>query len=362
MTFKTISASGAPYDLGRMIGKATREAVHRVSIHNPEQMATEQRWSGSDYVDQLIAATRHAFPQYIAEMQGMADGMDIPFKRVFMWNCRGDLLWPRDISPAVAAGLSDGCTTLIIPPRDNHGTSQPAMIAHNEDGSSDYYDQCFWVSAKPDNAPGFESFLYPGMIAGHTMGASHGGIVQTINNMRVHDLKVGVPRHFISRAILDCTTMDQALALLSRKDRAGGFHHNLGSVLEKRLVSVEAPASGCMIREISCDPTSPAVAHTNHLLSEELKNTPQEISHSSHVRQIRADELLKQGMLDHGGPTGILFDSLKDHEIHRQPGDDGDDYGQTLGTGIFELHSNTLSITLHDGPDNRNILTRQLTL
>ncbi len=358
MTIKTISASGKPYDLGRIIGEATRAAVHRVSMRNEEQKATEQRWTGSSYVAQMTAAARQTFPQYIQEMEGMADGMGIAFERVFLWNCRGDLHWPDDISPAMAAGLTEGCTSLIIPASSNH----PARIAHNEDGSQDYYDHCFWVSAKPDIGPGFESYLYPGMIAGHTMGASHAGIVQTINNIRVHDLKIGVPRHIICRAILDCTTMDQALDLLGRTDRASGFHHNLGSVLENRLASVEAPASGCLVREVTTDRTAAAIAHTNHLISAELRDTPQEISHSSRMRQGRADDLLGQGVLENQGPTGILFDTLAGHEIHRRPNDGGDDYGQTLGTGIFELGTDTLSITLHDGPDNRDILHRQIKL
>jgi len=347
MALTVISASGDAYSVGRMIGEEIAETVQRVTVHNEELVAAEQRWSASHYLDQLIAAARRTFPQYVRELEGMADGMGITFARAFLWNCRGDLHWPDDISPAVAAGLGEGCTSLIIPANDE----QPAVIAHNEDGSADYHEHCYWVSVKPDKGPTFESFLYPGMIPGHTMATNGAGIVQTINNIRVHDLGPGLPRHFVCRAVLDCTTMDEALELLKRTDRAAGFHHNLGSAREGRLVSVEAPASGYTARKVTAKP----VAHANHLIAPELREIPQHLTRSSDVRQSRADELLDRNALAEGGPTRILFDAQPGHEILRTPGDGNDDYGKTLATGVFELRADKVSVTVHDGPEHRNI-------
>ena len=354
MTLRVIKASGDAYNVGRMIGEAIAGTVRRVTMFNEELVATEQRWAGSSYVDRLLAAARHAFPGYVRELEGMADGMGVTFERAFLWSCRGDLHWPDDVSPAMAASLGEGCTSLIIPAAGD----RPAIIAHNEDGSADYHGSCFWVSAKPDEGPGFESFLYPGMIPGHTMGASGAGIVQTINNIRVHDLKPGIPRHFICRAILDCRTMDEALDLLKRGDRAAGFHHNLASAAEGRLASVEAPASGCTVTEITGAPS----AHANHLIAPGQKDKPQAVTRSSSVRQGRADDLLAQGALDDGGPTRILFDTEPGHEILRHPADGGDDYGKTLATGVFEMSKEGVSIAIYEGPDNRNIHSTRLTV
>lgn len=350
MKLKTITAMGDPYSLGRSIGEAIAPVVQQVTIRNEEMVITEEIWTGSDYVDQMMAASRHEFPQYVRELEGMADGMGISYERAFLWNCRGDLRWPDDITPAMAAELSEGCTTLIMPPTKD----LPATIAHNEDGSADYRNACFWLSATPESGPAVESFLYPGMMAGHTMGANSAGIVQTINNIRVHDLKPGIPRHFICRAILDCRTMDEALTLLGRRDRAAGFHHNLGSAAEGRLASVEAPASGCAIREI----TSVSVAHANHLIQSELADIPQTITHSSSIRQARANQLLGQDALKNGNPTDILFDHKPGHEILRSPTDGGDDYAQTLATGIFSLHQDTVSIDIKNGPSPESVFTK----
>jgi hypothetical protein len=352
MTLRQITASGDAYSIGRMIGAEIADTVQEVTVQNEEFIAAEQRWSGSAYIEQLMQAARREFPEYVRELEGMSDGMGIAFERTFLWNCRGDLRWPDDISPNVAAGLAEGCTSLIIPA----GEGKPATIAHNEDGSADYHGHCFWISLTPDNGPGFESFLYPGMMPGHSMGANNAGLVQTINNIRVHDLKPGLPRHFICRAILDCETMDQALSLLRRTDRAGGFHHNLGSARENRLASVEAPASGCVVREISGQPS----AHANHLITEELKDRAQEVTRSSSVRQDRADHLLEEGVLAHGNATDVLFDVQPGHEILRSPVDGGDDYGKTLGTGVFEMTANMVAIAVHDGPDSPSVISSQL--
>ncbi|MEH6405467.1 MAG: C45 family peptidase [Sneathiella sp.] len=340
MTITLIKATGDAYCMGRMIGQAIADTVQRVSLHNEEFIVAEQIWSGSDYLKQMQEAALQTFPKFVRELEGMADGMGQSYEKAFLWNCRGDLRWPDDISPTVAAGLSEGCTSVIIPT----SAKKVSVIAHNEDGSEDFDGACFWLSAKPDDGPAFESFLYPGMIPGHTMGANAAGIVQTINNIRVHDLKPGLPRHFICRAILECHSMDEALALLNRDDRASGFHHNLGSAREGRFTSVEAPASACVITDIVDTPS----VHANHLITEELKNYEQEITRSSFVRQARAESLLAAGALTDHGPTGMLFDKKPGQEILRVPTDGGDDYGQTLATGVFEMNTSGTSITVYD--------------
>ena len=346
MKLKTITANGDPYSIGHTIGKAIAETVHAVTVHVPELAEAELKWQGADYLQKLMDAARQSFPEYVRELEGMAEGMDIPFERAFLWNCRGDLSWPDDISPALAADLSEGCTSLIIPGADQ----KPNVISHNEDGNPEFHGSCFWVKVQPDTGPGFESFLYPGMIPGHTMGFNDAGIVQAINNIRVHDLKPGIPRHFITRAILSCKTMDEALNLLNRKDRASGFHHNLGSAKEELMCSVEAPASNCHVKKVK----TTISAHANHLISDDLRHMPQSITSSSTVRQNRADELLKQEALANEDPTAILFDRKPGSEILRAPTSEDDDYGKTLATGIFEMTKQNISVVVHDGPQNKD--------
>lgn len=346
-----ISAKGTPYDFGFQIGMAVRQTVHLVSVHNSEFLTLEEKWLGSDYAGQLLAAAKQSYPRYVKELEGMAAGVDLPFERIFLWNCRGDLRLPDNATPAVVNAAADGCTTLMIPGDLSLGKSH--LIGHNEDGSDDLHGSCFWLKAKPDDGLAFESYLYPGMMAGHTLGVNGLGLVQTINNIRVHDLKPGIPRHFISRAVLDCETLDQATEVLSRTDRASGFHHNLGQAGDDRLLSVEAPASGCVAQEI----IKPS-AHANHLIQEPFSTLDQSITKSSLVRQQRASQMVDAGIHKEGGVEAVLFDRTEAGKtIHRMPGDGSDDYGRTLVTGVFSIGSNTVDWALHDGPDQLSILS-----
>ena len=122
------------------------------------------------------------------------------------------------------------------------------------------------------------------MLPGHAFGVNRLGLVQTINNVRPHDLAIGVPRHVICRAVLDCHTLDEAIAILQRTDRASGFHHALGQAGDPRLLSVEAPASGCTMVEVQGP-----LAHTNHLVADDFRDLDQERQPSSLARQERAD-------------------------------------------------------------------------
>lgn len=352
MTLTLIKAAGMPFELGFQIGTAVRDTVHKISILNAEFTEAETKWAGTDYMRQMMQLTEKTYPDLTEELRGMAEGMGIAYERAFIWNCRGDLRWPDDISPKMAAELSEGCTSLLMPT----STAGHPVVAHNEDGSADYADQCFWLSALPAEGPAFESFLYPGMIAGHSMGANAAGIVQTINNIRVHDLKIGIPRHFICRAVLASDTLGSALSHIQRPDRAAGFHHNLGDATSGSLLSVEAPASACVIKEITTAPS----AHANHLVFDPIKTLDQSITRSSEMRQIRATELLVETTNAPIDPLSILLESKSDAEILRRPTDGGDDYGQTLATGIFTLSPSQIKIDIRHDYAHPETLARTL--
>jgi len=340
--FPRIEAGGDAHTFGRQIGERVGAAFRERVLGQPEFAETANLWKGSDYVSDLSQRARSAFPRYHRELEGMADGAGVDPDDLLIWNLRGDLRFPPDMAPAAAAALSDSCTTVMIPGDDN----KPGIIAHNEDGAPELDGGCYWLSARPDDGLAFESFLYPGLLPGNAFAANSAGLVQTINNIRVHDLKPGVPRHFITRAVLDCRTLDEAVAVIGREDRAAGFHHSLGQAGDRRLLSVEAPASGCAVREVA-----EGSAHANHLIDESLIDIPQAVTESSTIRQARADERGAAG----AGSAADAEAILADDEILRRPGDGMDDYGRTLATGVFAIEANGVHWTVHHKPEQSNV-------
>ncbi|RVD01730.1 peptidase C45, partial [Mesorhizobium sp. M7A.F.Ca.ET.027.02.1.1] len=283
-------------------------------------------------------------PRFVREIEGIAAGVGQDFETVFLWNCWGDLQLPEDVSPATKALAATGCTSLLIPGEGDG----PAVIAHNEDGDVEIARRCLWAEVEPDEGPAWSGFMYPGQLLGHTFGLNEAGLVQTVNNISAHDLQPGVPRQIICRAILDARSLDEAVEILRRKDRASGFHHNLGEAKTRRLLSVEAPASGCAIQEAA----SPR-AHANHLLFGELNGLDQTITLSSRNRQEAADRMIAEGALA-GGPEAVLFDETT--PIYR--GEYGrDDYAQTLATALFAIFPDRVEWRVHATPDERDALS-----
>lgn len=329
---ETIVARGDAFAVGQAIGRRGGQSVRDAAFHTAQYQALKP-WLGSDRLDALKAAALSAFPRHMREIEGIADGAGLPLDEIFLWNCRGDL---RDLDPALD---DSGCTTVLLP-------GETALIGHNEDGGADLAGLCFLCQVEPDDGPGFTAFCYPGMLPGHAFGVNRLGLVQTINNIRPHDLAVGVPRHVISRAVLDCRDLDQAVALLQRNDRAAGFHHALGQAGDPRLLSVEAPASGCTVREVRGP-----LAHANHLVADDYGDLDQDCQPSSVARQERADALIAAGAVAAGDPLAILFD--RDNAalpILRNGVEDGND-GYTLATVLFEITSQAVGWSVCHGPD-----------
>ncbi|MER8716572.1 C45 family peptidase [Mesorhizobium sp. M1295] len=338
-----IRAKGDAFSIGFALGQASASGFRERVLGTEEYRALDARWRGSDYLKTLETAARAAYPRFVREIEGIAAGAGQDFERVFLWNCRGDLRLPEDVSPATKALAATGCTSLLIPLESD----APAVIAHNEDGAAEFLGACLWVEVEGDEGRVWSSFMYPGMLPGHTFGLNKAGLVQTVNNISAHDLQPGVPRQIICRAILDTGGLDEAIEILKRRDRASGFHHNLGEAKTRRLASVEAPASGCAVREAA----SPR-AHANHLLFGEFDGLEQTITLSSSRRQAAADRMIAEGALA-GGAEVVLFD--KTTPIHCD-NDRNEDSGQTVATSVFALFPDRVEWRVHAAPDECDAL------
>lgn len=278
-----LTAKGTPHDLGRAMGRFGAEAMRRLILPS-DYWARTVAMAGSDRVRAMEAAARAAVPEIMEEVEGLAEGLDLPFDQVFAWVCRGDL----------RSDLPEGCTTVMAP-------GPPHVIAHNEDGGPEEVHDCGLLVAKPDHAPAFAAFLYPGSIPGTAFSITAEGLVVTVNNIRAAHAPAGVPRMMVGRAMLGCRSLDQALALLDGLPRAGGFHFTMAQAGDHRLLSVEFTGAVTSIAAV----TRP-MAHANHLVHAGMAGLPQRITQSSSDRQHRANALLGAGPLsiiqDHGGP------------------------------------------------------------
>ena len=321
---RTVTARGDAHAVGRALGEASAVALRDVIPGIGRFRTLMREWRGTERLRSLEAAARAAWPRYVREIEGIAAGAGVAFETVFLWNCRGDL--PQSDQGGHRATAA-GCTTVMVPRRNGH----PPLVAHNEDDEPELHGHCHIVDVRPEGGPGFVSFYSPGLIPGHAFAVNRAGLVQTVNDVRAEDRTIGVPRHLVCRAVLDCDGLDSAVSCISDTVRASGFHHGLAQAGDGRLLSVEAPASGCAVVEVDV----PRV-HANHLLHERFARTPQAISASSRSRQARAEALVAGGALDDGDPLSVLGDVGARLPIRRREKESGD-AGFTLATAVFRI-------------------------
>ena len=334
---ETLKVSGTPEEIGFAVGKNMADSIRETVLPLGKFQQSQRNWKGSSYLKKLDEAARNVFPAYVLELEGMARGAQVDYESLLIWNCRGDLPLLAGANLESAEHAPEGCTTLLYPSTED----ADAVIAHNEDGPPELDGHCRWLTVTQANGTKFSTFHYPGMLPGHTFSVNSHGLVQTINNIRVDDLQSGIPRHFICRAILDCSTMEEALAHLQRPDRAGGFHHSLGQPSGNNLLSLEAPASACEIKKIRC----PA-SHANHLLGEKFSGLSQTITDSSTFRQSMSEKSISESTSP--DPKSILFHQPSQGlSIFRRPKDGADDYAFTLATGFFQISASEVKWQIH---------------
>lgn len=328
MWFKPASISGARRRVGVELGKLGRARFGAFLDQSP-LWAALRPWRRHPYLDELAGHTQRALPAIWEEFEGMAEGLRVPLPDLLLWQSRGDLLHPA----------ADGCTSVAW-----RGREGVCWMGHNEDGDPYLHGRCALVDVRPDDAPGYVAFAYPGSLPGHAFGANRAALAQTVNNVRVRTRRAGVARIFLARAVLDCATLDEALELLNAHPRAGGFHHLLGSAAEGRLVGVESVPGVC-----SAAPVERGMGHANHLLHPGTASIAQVITDSSRARQQRIANLMDQWDADSGADcvVGALLDQAGELPILRTQKTDPDGEN-TLATALFELRDGGITLRVYD--------------
>ncbi|MBD3678385.1 MAG: 6-aminopenicillanic acid acyl-transferase [Rhodobacteraceae bacterium] len=325
----SVTSSGTPREIGRALGEAGRAAVRDVLLHVDYWHAVTDR-AHADAVRLMTENLRDVFPAIWEELQGLAEGLELPLEHVVAWNCRGDLM----------SNVPDGCTTVQIP-------GVIPVIGHNEDGLPGFRGHAFIARLTPNDGPALMSFCYPGSLPGHTFGVNAAGLVQAVNNLRLHDVSAQIPRIGLGRGVLACQSLDEALAMLGRHNASGGFHMTLAQAGDPRVMSVEFGGGACSARVIE----APCV-HANHALHLKREEPGQMITQSSQDRQARGMAMLADGNMN---PLAILRDtSGPGLPVHRCQPDDPDNEN-TLATAVFHVGRSDVEWSIYDQNSDRPV-------
>ena len=112
-----------------------------------------RRWRGHPFVAALRQAALAAYPDLVAELDGIAAGVGWPAEDIFLWNCRGELIH----------NAPDGCTTLPRATRTARAGSRTTRTAIRTCASAACSSTCSRRASRVSSA------LLPGSLPGHTL-------------------------------------------------------------------------------------------------------------------------------------------------------------------------------------------------
>jgi len=317
--------SGTPHEIGLQLGAFGRAAVHSHLLQS-SAWAELMQWQGHPSVAHMQKLVKEHFPAIWHELQGLAQGLELDFEQVFIWNARGDL-W---------AHAPDGCSSVL------QSTPHP-RISHNEDGDPGFYGHCGLVKVQPQEGVEFISFIYPGSIPGHTFGINAHQLSFTVNNIRALFAQAGVPRMVLCRAALNCVDHEQVIELLRAHPRSGAFSLNIGDHY-RHVHNVEFNDAIVSVQRIQRP-----YFHSNHSIHPAMRDFPQRITGTSGYRQLQGQALVEQPKFDRN-PLAILGnDEHPRFPIYRRQADDTDNEN-TIATADFHYHADEVHWEVYDGP------------
>ncbi|PIS22621.1 hypothetical protein COT50_00905, partial [candidate division WWE3 bacterium CG08_land_8_20_14_0_20_41_10] len=221
------------------------------------------------------------FPNLIVETEFIAKGADVGIIDYYFMNNR-EVYDPAEYGDKKNSVNQDHCTVVA---GFNLGK---LVIGHNEDWSLDALGDLYILKAKIGETA-FIGLNYATGVCGLSASMNNYGLVQCVNDIYQTN-KIGVPKNYLARAILEIKTLDEAENLIKKTPRGSGFNHVLAQGSEIRNIEIAGEHLG-----VQKSINNPYV-HTNHYLVPELQRFEKFHTKSSEARYLRAKQLISDNM------------------------------------------------------------------
>ncbi len=287
-----IEARGAHREVGLQIGRQCKPQIVDLLSHLRGNVPANATWEAMlDQSEVYLAHSRAAYPRYVEELEGIAEGAGASFDEVFLSMC--EELWEP-------AAWGKGCTDMAA--RGRATLDGSTLIAHTNDLSPDAETRLVILKIRAGDEPEFLG-ISPGGIA-ISAGFNAAGISLTGNQLNSNDVRPGVPRLLVVRAILGSRTLSEAMGHCLLTGRASSYNNVIADG-SGEVYSMEGSATDCEAIYIEND----ILAHANHYASQAMRRFELDRSSlaNSIIRHNRAEYLLRQ---NHGKLTPDLFRTL----------------------------------------------------
>jgi len=335
-----VYVEGSHYEMGRQIGTNRKEAVQQMlSVYRRYFDEEAERIGITGWSEAILHARKYlpfaeeSVPHYVEELQGIAEGADTDFNDVLVLNC---------VEAITEDALHASCTSLAAAPEITADGS--VLVGHNEDWLPDDLDTVYLVHAKPQDEPAYLAITYGGLLP--NVGFNEHGIAQCCDSVYPRDARIGVPRIFVSRAVLAARTLADAIRAALHRRRAAGYNHLIVH-LSGEMYNVEVSAGDFEV----VYGIDGILAHTNNYLSrrmQAIEKDSQELI-ASRVRYNRAIRLMRsqRGKLSMKSFQAILSDHVNYPQSicsHISETDPPLERQQTIASLLIDLTTRTMHV------------------
>ncbi|HEY7879281.1 MAG TPA: C45 family peptidase, partial [Streptosporangiaceae bacterium] len=269
-----VRVEGSSYQRGRQYG---RQAATRVRLSVQAYQQTFAHYAGWDWPAVRREAARFeapigsVMPAYLEELRGIADGASLDLADVLAINVRTEVMYAAKARQAPTAARIPAqfsqpaeCSAFACVPAP--GQNDPVLIGQNWDWLLHSAQTLVVLEVRQDEGPDFVTVVEAGLLAKTGMNAAGLGLV---TNALVTDADVGepgLPYHVLLRAVLDCTTVTDALEVLQAGPRSSSANYLIAQAGGAAL-DIEA-APGDFTRLYPVYPEDGMLRHTNHFLGD----------------------------------------------------------------------------------------------
>jgi isopenicillin-N N-acyltransferase-like protein len=314
-----LRVAGSHREVGRAVGAATAPVLRDAVAFDAALPAGRSRGEQLALAARYRAATRAATPWLVEEIDGAAEGAGVD--PVALFAASVEEIWTvRPSQAGTAEPVPGRCSDLVIGPpftADGH-----LRVAHNNDLGEESEPQ---VVAVEWRVPGEPVVFSLGIGPWISVGWNAAGLSLTGNELTPNDERVGVPRLLMVREQLTATTLDEAVAMALRPDRASSYNTVLAH-RDGRSANVEGSGGDAVVRYVGAGET---LAHTNHYVEPAMLRYEGDPAYArrSAVRYERACALLAAAAAAPPGTvtSDVLRGWLSDHpgapdSLCRHPG------------------------------------------
>lgn len=309
---RLVRLTGSPRERGAHMGEAFAEAITRSVAFNSRYLAAHDVGRGEleTLLEPYLAAATAGLPHLVEQLRGMAEGAGVPFLDIFFANAFEEVYGIVELGTPSPVPL-ERCTDVVL-----HAPGS-TLLGHNEQWYAGDDGAVGLVLDVPDDGP---SILAP-VVAGTLplVGLNeHGGAFGTMS-LSARDERVGIPRAFVARDLLESRSPADALVRADRADRAGGYSY-LCAFAGGASCVVESTATTASLIDVT--------VHTNHALDPVVAAAACEPSTGSRSRLSRAQQLAGSASASVEGMARLLADHGADGQdicVHPDPveGDEG---------------------------------------